>query len=209
MEDATRFKTYNVYLLRHGKTVGEPSLNGITDVIVSDETQQQIAKALSKESLGYSQVITSPLRRCKDLADKLVMNNPSVGYSVNSGFVEMDFGDYDGQSFDALRPYWPNLDSFWKDPANKPLPNAESLHDCYQRVTDAWENMVANLNKDTLIVCHGGTIRLILAYILKTDYTNSTWYSALNIGNQSLTHIKIHEEYKNNPHVQMIGKPLC
>ncbi|MEZ9232767.1 histidine phosphatase family protein [Vibrio amylolyticus] len=209
MEDATRFKTYNVYLLRHGKTVGEPSLNGITDVIVSDETQQKIANALSKESLGYSQIITSPLRRCKDLADKLAMNNPIVGYSVNRGFVEMDFGDYDGQSFDALRPHWPNLDSFWKDPANKPLPNAESLHDCYQRVTSTWENMVANLNKDTLIVCHGGTIRLILAYILKTDYTNSTWYSALNIGNQSLTHIKIYEDYKHDPHVQMIGKPLC
>jgi alpha-ribazole phosphatase len=120
----------------------------------------------------------------------------------------MDFGDFDGQSFDTLKPHWDKLELFWQDPASNTIPNAESVHECYQRVSTAWNKIVGSLDKDTLIICHGGTIRLILASILKLDYTNATWYSALNIANQSLTHIRVYESYKNTPHIQMIGKPL-
>ncbi|OIQ26278.1 histidine phosphatase family protein [uncultured Vibrio sp.] len=208
MTEETNNKCYSVYLLRHGKTLGEPSLNGVTDVAVADSVQQSIANALMKESLGYSTIISSPLRRCRELAEALTLNTPGLAYSIDEGFMEMDFGDFDGQSFDSLRPHWSLLDSFWQDPSTNTLPNAESLEACYQRVTKAWSRTVNDLNNDTIIVCHGGTIRLILAYILKLDYTNAAWYSALNIANQSLTHITIFEDYKESPHIQTIGKPL-
>ncbi|MGF1720997.1 histidine phosphatase family protein [Vibrio kyushuensis] len=200
--------TYNIYLLRHGKTEGPAALNGITDVQVSDVVQSNIAELLSAERLGFKTIVTSPLSRCRDLAERITSRDSSIEFAVEPRFQEMNFGDFDGKTFDELQPQWNVLDSFWKDPANHSLPNAESLQGCYSRVSGAWDEVVSELNQDTLIICHGGTIRLILAHVLNVDWSNPSWYSTLNIANQSITHIKILKSHQSAPHVQVIGKPL-
>ncbi|PTP12375.1 alpha-ribazole phosphatase, partial [Vibrio sp. 10N.286.51.C3] len=39
--------TKNIYLLRHGKVEGKAALNGVSDVLVSPELQEQICQALA------------------------------------------------------------------------------------------------------------------------------------------------------------------
>ncbi|MCK6264931.1 histidine phosphatase family protein [Vibrio sp. ZSDE26] len=201
-------QSYNIYLLRHGKTLGPAALNGKTNVEVAEETQQAIIETLYQDGITFSHVVSSPLIRCCDLANKLVEQDQSLTLKIESKFQELDFGDFDGRTFDELQPHWEQLESFWRDPASHTLPNAESLQACYSRVSEGWSNLIEQSTHDTLVICHGGTIRLILAKLLGIDWKNPNWYSTLNIANQSVTQIKILKQYQNKPHIQMIGKPL-
>lgn len=178
-----------VYLLRHAQTEGEAALNGRTDVRVATTTQRQLANRLSV--YGFQHVISSPLSRCADLALLLQQANPKVIVNTEADFREMDFGVFDGRSFDDLAPHWPELEAFWHSPADNPLPQAEPLEACYQRVCAGWQRWLPALQDNTLIIAHGGTIRLLLAHILKVDWRNPAWYASLSIGNQTLTRLDI------------------
>ena len=164
-------KTVNVYLIRHGKTLGKPALNGRTDIAVADDVQDQICQAFVDKQLPIGGVVTSPLQRCLGLAQR-ISTRCKVSLQIEPRFQEMDFGDYDGCSFDDLYDKWSILESFWQDPANHKLPNAEKLVDFHDRVVQAWEQRLPQITSDTLIICHGGTIRLVLAHLLEVDWRN-------------------------------------
>ena len=194
----------NVYLIRHGKTLGKPALNGRTDVGVADAIQDQICDSFVAKNLPIGNLVTSPLRRCFDLA-KRIEAAIGVTLQVEPRFQEMDFGVYDGVSFDALYDKWSILESFWKDPANHNLPDAEKLSDFHERVVAAWEQLVAEMTGDTLIICHGGTIRILLAHLLRVDWRNPFWYSNLYIANQSMSHVQITKHESLHFQVRSIG----
>lgn len=203
-------KTVNVYLLRHGKTMGEPALNGQTDVLVASELQSEITNNLLKKGIYFPRICTSHLQRCSDLAENIQKQLKGSSIEVNSALSEMNFGAYDGRSFSSLDDQdWKRLNSFWRDPAKVVLPNAETLGDFYARTTRAWKSIISNLDVDTLVIAHGGTIRMILAYVLDIDWTNPRWVTHLSIDYQSLTHIQVMIN-ENETHflVKSIGVPL-
>lgn len=195
-----------IWLLRHGKTEGIAALNGVTDVAVPGSVQQQIAAQVV--ALPFARVISSPLRRCAELAQHIQQARPEIRLDFDPQLQELNFGQFDGQSFSQLASAWPLLEAFWQDPAQHTLPQAESLADAYQRVTQAWLQWLAQLDRDTLIICHAGTIRLILAQVLGVDWRNPHWYSRLNIPYQSVTELTV---YRGEPPVvcvNRIGSPL-
>jgi len=195
-----------VYLLRHAKTQGPAALNGRTDVLVAPERQRQLASQL--QAYHFQKVISSPLSRCADLALLLQQQSPQLPVSLEADFQEMDFGLYDGRSFDDLAPYWAELEAFWRSPADNPLPQAETLQACYQRVTSAWQRWLPSLQDNSLIIAHGGTIRLLLAHILKVDWRNPAWFASLAIGNQTLTRLDIYPAQPPVVTVKSIGSEL-
>ncbi|KJY83372.1 alpha-ribazole phosphatase [Vibrio galatheae] len=208
MDEITVAQTFNVYLVRHGKTVGEPALYGHTDVAVAADRQQAICHSLLKEALQFSALQTSPLKRCRELAEQIKASQPELLLDVNQDWQEMYFGVLDGVPFEQAKSSWPLLDAFWQNPSKNPLPSAEPLGDFYCRVSNAWQAFAKTVDKDTLIVCHGGTIRMILACLLNLDWRNAALYSTLNIAHQSLTHIQITNADQIYFRVCTIGKPL-
>lgn len=198
----------NIYLLRHGKTLGEPALYGHTDIGVSAERQQGICHSLMGEQLGFESLLTSPLTRCRDLAELINAQHHGLDYRIAPEWQETSFGDLDGVPFEQAKQSWPLFEAFWQEPANNTLPNAEPLDIFYQRISTAWDQFMQTVEKDTLIVCHGGTIRMILAKVLNLDWHNPALYASLNIAHQSLTHIQIIKAEKDYLRVCMIGKPL-
>ena len=74
---------------------------------------------------------------------------------------------------------WQLLESFWQAPSLHALPNAERIADFFQRVSKCWHKCLDDIitQESTLIVCHGGVIRMILASILKQNITN---YNTIN-----------------------------
>jgi len=201
-------KIINIYLLRHGKTVGEPALYGHTDIEVATDKQTEICRSLLEQEFSFSALQTSPLRRCHDLAKLIHANRPELELIVSAGWKETHFGDLDGVPFAKAKSSWPLLDAFWQDPKQNPLPNSEALSDFYSRISTTWDEFARTVDKDTLIVCHGGTIRMILARLLALDWANAALYSTLSIAHQSLTHIQITQADQNYFRVCMIGKPL-
>ncbi|MCL9774796.1 histidine phosphatase family protein [Vibrio methylphosphonaticus] len=197
----------NIYLLRHGKVTGEAALYGHTDIAVSSEENAAIASNLHALSLNLKQVITSPLLRCHAVAQQFA-HQQALPLSVVSDLSEMYFGDVDGVPFDTMSTQeWQNLEPFWENPAQTSLPNAESLCDFHTRVVRAWASL-STLKQDTLVVTHGGVIRVILAHLLELDWRNAKWYSTLSIQNGSLTHIQINPKFPEHVLIKAIGTPI-
>lgn len=197
----------NVYLVRHGKTLGEPALYGHTDVAVAESEQRAICHRLIAKQWSVAQVISSPLKRCLDLAE-MYGKTSNCAVRIAAEFKEMNFGDIDGMPFDTIRSQWPLLEQFWQAPAETQLPNAETLQEFKTRITTGWQQFVLDVEQDTLIVCHGGTIRMILASLLPLEWRSSELYSVLQIRHQTYSHIQIIKADTIYPRVCVIGADL-
>ncbi len=127
---------------------------------------------------------------------------------IEPDFREMHFGRFDGKSFDGLLHERDALDAFWKCPVDNPLPDAETLEQAYERVTKAWERWQLLLDQDTLIVTHGGTIRMILNHALGMDWQNPRLYTNLSIGYQSVSHLQLFKSPTISVWVKSIGSLL-
>lgn len=193
-------QTTTIYLLRHGKVNGPAALYGQTDIGVTDEVNMKILTELNQLQQNLinkiSQVITSPLQRCCNLAHQFAKDN-HLPLEVVDNFQEMNFGQLDGISFDDIRDSensektWQQLEDFWHDPDLSPLPQAELLSSFYNRVERSWcELLTSHTGKNILLVCHGGVIRMLLALLLDIDYRNKTLFSQLTIKNSSITLVK-------------------
>lgn len=196
------------YLLRHGKVNGEPALNGHTDCDVSPDLQQKIKDALAQRKLPFDHIISSPLKRCANLAMQLQVDYPQATHSLNNQIKEISFGALDGQPFETIKEHWPLLDAFWQDPYHNTLPEAETLTHFHHRISSAWHNITQTQNTNTLIIAHGGVIRMILAAVLNVDWKNPAWHANLAIGNASLTHIQITKSEQKHVSIKSIAVDL-
>ncbi|UPR34188.1 histidine phosphatase family protein [Vibrio cyclitrophicus] len=199
--------TKNIYLLRHGKVEGKAALNGLSDVLVNADLQQRIGEALVTQDITFESIVTSPLRRCSDLAN-LSAQRMSLPLSIVTGFQEMNFGEVDGVPFDELEDKWEMLETFWQAPANHQLTGAESLQGFHDRVTQAWSQLLNDPSDNILLVTHGGVIRILLAHCLDIDWKNPSLYSKLSIENASITHIQITQFAQSFISVKSIGLPV-
>jgi alpha-ribazole phosphatase len=193
-------------LLRHGNVDGVPALYGRSDVPLSCSGWQQMQQQTSR--LGQlDNVISSPLRRCKDFAKDLASDH-QLTLQIESDMQECDFGEWDGIEFDDYSQQWPLMTSFWQEPNHNTPPQGESLETFHNRVVTSWQSLCEqHSGKTNLLVCHGGVIRQILAHILPTDWRSGDWYSQLQIGHASLTRIIIPAYPDAKPSVAFIGLP--
>ncbi|MDP2559714.1 histidine phosphatase family protein [Psychrobium sp. 1_MG-2023] len=172
-------KKFSLTLLRHGETIAKNCLNGHHNVALSPLGEQQMQQALASIPT-VDAVVSSPLNRCSVQAQSYAKAN-SLPYQVTEQFKEMDFGKWDGKSFDYLYQHYPQqLDLFWQDPWNNPPPSGESVEQFYQRVDLAWHQVIVQ-EKNTLIVCHGGVIRYIIAKVLGLPLSGNQHLIALKI----------------------------
>lgn len=192
-----KFHTQTLHLIRHAKVIGDPALYGHTDVKVDDEDNQNIALRLSGLDFTPDFIVTSSLYRCHSLATEIAQYYP-ISVQVSAQFKEMNFGNFDGLPFDEIRQEWGQLERFWADPAECPLPNSELLSTFYDRITQAWQQLLDAQSGDGLLICHGGVIRMILAGILGVDFKQPQWHSSLQISNGSTTQVDILRDNRGN-----------
>jgi len=155
-------------LLRHGKPLGGNLYRGSTDDALSDQGWVQMHNALGQHK-PWSNVLSSPLKRCVDFAQKWCLTN-NTPIEILPDFREIHFGNWEGKGFEEIIKIDRELYlRHMHDPLNNPPPNGESLMDFSIRVINAWHLLQNNLiDKHVLIVTHGGVIRIILHHILQT-----------------------------------------
>lgn len=175
-------------LLRHGEPEGGSRYRGQLDDPLSQLGWQQMRDLLPVNK-PWQQIITSPLCRCSAFAEELARES-GLPLAYEPALREIDFGDWEGQTAAALE----QLDkasfyAFYDDPLNNTPPGAEPLADFQQRVMVAWEAIQAQYqHRHVLLVSHGGTIRIILAYVLNMPLA-SIW--RLSVPYASLSRIQI------------------
>ena len=196
-------------LLRHGECEGGLIFRGHTDSPLTDKGWQQMQQAVNHHPQQrqphphpatdrWQTVISSPLKRCKafaaTLSDQLV---------IEPGLQEISFGDWDGQLTEAIQQQTPQaVEAFWQNPADNTPPNGESLQDFQQRITSAWQSIIQqHQGKQSLVVTHGGVIRLILAHVLQMPLRPVSYWS---VPHGCLTQIKIFHQQGSQDWPQLI-----
>lgn len=158
-----------VYFLRHGELEQQNVLAGRSDFELSKKGVQQLEDAV----VGLCDITTvtsSPLKRCKLFAQQLA-NTRQLPLNIDSTIAEYDFGDWDGQSYEAL---WQQSSSttigdFWQNPWQITPPNGESMNAFYSRVETWWQQLLATITTQNtgahLVITHAGVIKQILAFV--------------------------------------------
>jgi len=146
-------------------------------------------KALSCDDT-FESVITSPLIRCHDFA-KSFSDQRHYPLTIDPAWREICFGDWDGEPMAQLYQRYPEqLDQFWKTPWQFTPPNGEPTSAFTHRVDRAWEELIQQ-HKSTLVVCHSGIIRYLIAKILGMPIPGNNHLVALNIGFAARVDIEI------------------
>jgi len=152
-------------LIRHGEPQGGSLYRGhnINDPL-SDKGWQQMWDAVGDYN-GWEHIISSPMLRCREFAEKLATKN-SIPLHIEDNFKEVGFGAWEGLTREQVKDK--NLEeynSFYSDPVNNRPQSFEELGYFIERVTTAFNDIVSeHTGKNILVVAHAGVIRAILAH---------------------------------------------
>jgi broad specificity phosphatase PhoE len=114
-------------------------------------------------------LVSSPLMRSRETADAIRVTLGEVDLRLDDRWSESDFGDAEGLTFDELARAWPDLGrrlasgSFDVD-----WPGGETAAALVTRVTAAFHE-AASGDGTTIVVSHGGPLRLAVAHATERD----------------------------------------
>lgn len=157
-----------IYLIRHttpkvekGICYGQADLD-ITETFL--EEVEAIKPHLPSEGI---KVYSSPLQRCKKLADALF---DGLDIDIHDDLMELNCGQWELLPWndipkDEIQPW---MDDF----VNVPVPQGESYVDLHNRVVKRFNEIVSK-QESAVIVAHGGVLRSILSYITSTPLKES------------------------------------
>lgn len=162
-----------IYLIRHTQTATVLGLcYGQFDVPLADNFLQEvdiIRKKLPEIESDWF-IYSSPLRRCKQLAEKF-----SEQIVIDERLQELNFGDWENVFFDDISA---ELLKNWTDNfVTVSPPNGESFEALFQRVESFWLDLLASKKKKIIIVTHAGVIRGLLANVLNLPLERAFQFS--------------------------------
>lgn len=158
----------SIDLLRHGDT-GQRSYRGQLDDTLTADGWTQLRVAV--DGRGWDAIVSSPLLRCaafaRELADAL-----RVPLRLDARFAEYHFGDWQGVPIERLAGEQGGaLERFWADPVAHPPPGAESFDAFRSRLCAALDEIAERAAAvRTLVVTHGGAIRLLRCLAERRSY---------------------------------------
>ena len=146
----------NLYLVRHPQPDVAPGLcYGASDVPVREAEHERVHAALAARGLPRDlPVYASPLQRCALLAERLAPGR--VTYDAR--LAEMDFGAWELRAWSDIPRA--DVDAWTADLLHYRPGGAENVLDVARRV-HAFR--IELRMPHALVVCHAGTIRLLMA----------------------------------------------
>ncbi len=164
-----------LYFCRHGETDWNLTrrIQGQIDTELNETGRTQAARnALRLRELNLDiwamDYLSSPLTRCRQTMDivRQVLDLPPGDYWVDDRLMEIHFGHWQGA-------YWPEVPAAdpvgvmarERDPFNWRPADGESYADLSHRVAD-W---LAGIERDTIVVSHGGVSRALRGVVFALD----------------------------------------
>lgn len=164
-----------IYLLRHGEIEDSDNRRyvGQADCALSDIGRAQAGqwkKWLERKSIET--IFCSDLVRSYETAE-IIADGRDVGVQVEPSLREINLGEWDGRSMQAVRAELPLA---WEERGRcidtfRP-PKGESFVDLYRRVVPVFEQIVKTAQGPVLIVGHAGVNRMILIRVLGMPLRN-------------------------------------
>ncbi len=165
-------------LIRHGKTVFniEKRYMGQTDLELTDEGREEIKAIFDDKSRGPGEVLasfyedgipffSSPMKRCLGTAQVII---PDRKPEVINDLREMDFGDFEGKTWEELS-HQEDYRAFIDSSGRIAPPGGEARDDFISRV---WGSVVSccEMIRESgfdrgILVIHGGTIMALMSHL--------------------------------------------
>ncbi|MGB9184787.1 MAG: histidine phosphatase family protein [Solirubrobacteraceae bacterium] len=155
-----------VFLARHGETNDnlEPfRFQGFTDTPLNPTGRAQAHELAERVAgSGFVSLWASDLSRARETAEIVgarLSLEPRLDARLREGFR----GRWEGRYMKDVEREEPELYAAWRrpDPAFR-FPDGESLPEQQERVTTALSEIHATAQLPALVVCHGGSIRVML-----------------------------------------------
>lgn len=145
-----------LWWVRHGPT-HERAMVGWRDVPADLSDRAALARLDAHLPAG-AVLVSSDLVRATATADALGQGRQRLPHMA--GLRELHFGDWDGQTWDAVAATHPDLSrAYWEAPGDHAPPNGESWNEATARVSAATDALVAAYaGRDIVIVAHFGAI---------------------------------------------------
>jgi alpha-ribazole phosphatase len=180
--------TSRIWLVRHGEPAGmRGRCYGKLDIGLSAAGRTQMERAaecLKAEQLEA--IYASPRLRTMESA-RIVAGFHECGYREDAGLSEIDFGDFEGLTYDEIAVRYPAIYRQWMEaPTEVQFPHGESFAAMRVRVLRAFEAIREQHEGRTVaIVTHGGVIRIVLTWALEMPdrclFRLAQDYAAMNL----------------------------
>lgn len=157
-------------LVRHGETSGQSSIRlyGRTDLALSDLGRRQMRRVgEALEGSRFARVLTTPLDRARE-STAIILGAGELTPEVVPGWTEIDFGAWEGWTWDEVRDRDPDGLARYTRSGTGPFtfPDGDSRHGFEDRVRAAADAWLHPDDPPTLVVAHKGVIKVILGHLL-------------------------------------------
>ncbi len=152
-----------IYCVRHTRVdIPEGVCYGQSDIGLKDTYGQEKAKILlSLNGLEFDKIYSSPLFRCRKLAEDLFPANKII---FDDRLKELDFGDWELKTWNEV--YGNPEGKAWMDNyLEAPCPCGESYKELRQRVNEFYMEISERNFRQIAIVTHAGVIRLLKSIV--------------------------------------------
>lgn len=186
-------------LIRHGEveTRYQGVFGGTIDMNLSDRGHEQ-AKTLAKFLRGkkFDAIYASPMKRVQQTFAPSAKHH-KVKQVILPGLREIDFGDWTGFGWDAVREKFGIQPYEWLEKIELGVvPNGESTAHFRKRVEPCLRRIIReNRGKTAAVFCHGGVIRMMLAILLHLPLPKT---GSFQVEYTSVTQVAMH------PHINEI-----
>lgn len=150
-----------LYLIRHSQPSIAPGIcYGSTDLPVAQEMLAHTLTSLLTTLPPTIRLVSSPLRRCADLAVSLRDARVGTVLTLDARLAEMHFGSWELRDWDDIPRE--EIDAWNADTVSYHPGGGESVLQMAQRIHSFYTDCLAFEN-DCAVICHAGSIRLMLA----------------------------------------------
>jgi alpha-ribazole phosphatase len=197
-------------IVRHGQTDWniERRFQGQTDIplnAVGLTQARAIARHLSNEMPAA--IYSSDLRRAWQTAEIIqtgLSKDSQYPLTAEPRLREMCFGEWEGLVYEEIQARQPQLLKRWEtDLVNTAPPGGETLLQVAERVQAVFKELVlAYPDKTLMVVGHGGSLQLMIAFAIGISPGN---FWQIHLSNASLSELEIYPEgaimmFLNNTH---------
>ncbi len=157
-------------LLRHGETPlsVERRFAGRGDIPLTEAGVAQARAAARRLAARgpVERIVSSPLQRARRTAAEVAAAT-GVPAEVDDGWMETDFGEWEGLSFAEALERWPDEVAAWLKDTSVPPPGGESFDETGRRVLAALDRVRAGRVTGTVVVVsHVTPIKTVLRHAL-------------------------------------------
>ncbi len=155
-----------LYLARHGETNDNRRpirVQGFTDTPLNDTGRRQASELAERvASIGFASLWSSDLSRARETAE-IVGKRIGLAPRLDARLREANRGEWEGRRFIDIEREQPELYAAWRRAGDGfRFPGGESLRDQLDRVSAALDDIHRFGKLPALVVCHGGSIRVVL-----------------------------------------------